>query len=128
MSENKITIENLTKEGLVHMIYKQIELIEKQNDLNEIQEENDTTDSSDKKSLDTLLHKISNTIIDITVSSEVDVQLSINSSNDSLTSHKEKRKSSGKCLVRLKPIINLTLKILEKLFQRHCFVFVRNLA
>ncbi|CAM2720715.1 unnamed protein product [Rotaria socialis] len=119
MSENKITIENLTKEGLVHMIYKQTELIEKQNDLNKIQEEDTPPEetiskrshtiqirpvlraifspynsgSNTAKSLDTLLHKRSNTIIDTTLSSEVDVQLSIDSPNESLTSHKEKIKS-----------------------------------
>ncbi|CAF0819228.1 unnamed protein product [Rotaria sordida] len=107
MSQNKITIENLTKEELVHMIYKKNELIEKLNALNKIQEENDKTDSLDKESLDTLLHKRSNTIIDTTsLSSEVSVQLSIDSPNESLTNHKEKIKSSGKCPVRLKQIIN----------------------
>ncbi|CAF3320416.1 unnamed protein product [Rotaria socialis] len=70
MSENKITIENLTKEGLVHMIYKQTELIEKQNDLNKIQEK----DTPPEETI-------------------IDVQLSIDSPNESLTSHKEKIKS-----------------------------------
>ncbi|CAF1294169.1 unnamed protein product [Rotaria sordida] len=109
MSQNKITIENLTKEELVHMIYKKNELIEKQyqlieklNDLNKIQEENDKIDSLDKESLDTLLHKRSNTIIDTTsLSSEVSVQLSIDSPNESLTNHKEKIKSSGEnCIIK----------------------------